>query len=280
MGLFSSFEITEMARGPKKHLKRLNAPKHWMLDKLGGIWAPRPSTGPHKLRECLPLCLILRNRLRYALTRAECIMIVMRRLVQIDHVVRTDINYPCGFMDVISIEKTNEFFRLLYDTRGRFYLNRLKKNNNVMKEANFKLCKVKKVGVAKKLQLEVILLNTAPRHLSLILLLPTAVQFDILIQISKLVIQFSLISKLEKLKGMFILSWEILPTLLRVKMLGELGSLFVLKSILVSSILSTLLRKKLKAVNHILSQLELRMSLLSARAIKLGSAFLNPKVLG
>jgi small subunit ribosomal protein S4e len=27
-----------MARGPKKHMKRLNAPKHWMLDKLGGTW--------------------------------------------------------------------------------------------------------------------------------------------------------------------------------------------------------------------------------------------------
>ena len=27
-----------MARGPKHHLKRLNAPKHWMLDKLGGTW--------------------------------------------------------------------------------------------------------------------------------------------------------------------------------------------------------------------------------------------------
>ena len=27
-----------MPRGPKKHLKRLNAPKHWMLDKLGGIF--------------------------------------------------------------------------------------------------------------------------------------------------------------------------------------------------------------------------------------------------
>lgn len=24
--------------GPKKHLKRLNAPKHWMLDKLSGIF--------------------------------------------------------------------------------------------------------------------------------------------------------------------------------------------------------------------------------------------------
>ena len=29
---------TTMARGPKKHMKRLNAPKHWMLDKLGGTW--------------------------------------------------------------------------------------------------------------------------------------------------------------------------------------------------------------------------------------------------
>lgn len=27
-----------MARGPKKHLKRLKAPKHWMLDKLGGVF--------------------------------------------------------------------------------------------------------------------------------------------------------------------------------------------------------------------------------------------------
>merc|ERR1712096_13103 len=56
------------ARGFKKHLKRLNAPKHWMLDKLSGVFAPRPTPGPHKLRECLPLCIFLRNRLHYALT--------------------------------------------------------------------------------------------------------------------------------------------------------------------------------------------------------------------
>lgn len=39
-----------MVRGPKKHLKRLNAPKHWMLDKLGGIfvsgaWGGAPALG-------------------------------------------------------------------------------------------------------------------------------------------------------------------------------------------------------------------------------------------
>ena len=39
-----------MARGPKKHMKRLATPKGWMLTKLGGIYATRPSQGPHKLR--------------------------------------------------------------------------------------------------------------------------------------------------------------------------------------------------------------------------------------
>merc|ERR1711975_109100 len=118
-----------MARGPKKHLKRLNAPKHWMLDKMGGVWAPRPSTGPHKLRECLPLILILRNRLKYALTKKEVQQILMQRLIKVDGKVRTDPNYPCGFMDVISIDKTDEHFRMLYDAKGRFVVHRLNHKN-------------------------------------------------------------------------------------------------------------------------------------------------------
>ena len=72
-----------MARGPKKHMKRLKAPKHWMLDKLSGVFAPRPSTGPHKMRESLPLLILLRNRLKYALTKKECMTILMNRLVKV-----------------------------------------------------------------------------------------------------------------------------------------------------------------------------------------------------
>jgi small subunit ribosomal protein S4e len=134
-----------MARGPRKHLKRLNAPKHWMLSKLGGIWAPRPAPGPHKLRECLPLSLILRNRLKYSLTRRETIMAVMRRAVQVDGKIRTEVNYPAGFMDVVSIPKTNEQFRLLYDVKGRFVLHRITKE-----EAQYKLCRVVRVAKGKK----------------------------------------------------------------------------------------------------------------------------------
>uniref|UniRef100_A0A5F9DVM8 Small ribosomal subunit protein eS4 n=1 Tax=Oryctolagus cuniculus TaxID=9986 RepID=A0A5F9DVM8_RABIT len=113
-----------MARGPKKHLKRVTAPKHWMLDKLTSVFAPRPSTGPHKLRECLPLIIFLRNRLKYALTGDEVKKICMQRFIKIDGKVRTDITYPAGFMDVISVDKTGENFRLIYDTKGRFAVHR------------------------------------------------------------------------------------------------------------------------------------------------------------
>jgi len=134
-----------MGKGPKKHLKRLVAPKSWLLAKLGGTWAPRPSTGPHKLRECLPLTIALRNKLKYALTRREVIMIVMRRLIEVDGKVRTDINYPAGFMDVVKITKTNEQYRLLYDVKGRWVLHTIKDD-----EVNFKLCRVQKLSKAKK----------------------------------------------------------------------------------------------------------------------------------
>jgi small subunit ribosomal protein S4e len=78
-------------------MKRIAAPSHWCLDKLGGIYAPRPSCGPHRIRECIPLILLLRNRLKYALTYNEAKMISMQRCVKIDSKVRTDTHFPCGF---------------------------------------------------------------------------------------------------------------------------------------------------------------------------------------
>jgi len=132
-------------RGPTKHLKRINAPKHWMLDKLGGIFAPKPTPGPHKTRECLPLILILRNRLKYALTGREAKAILMERFVKVDGKVRTDVCYPTGFMDVISIEKSDEYFRILYDSKGRMTVHRIS-----AEEASYKLCKVKDIKLGEK----------------------------------------------------------------------------------------------------------------------------------
>merc|ERR1711976_965085 len=117
MGLFflSSSNTTKvlMTRGPKKHLKRLNAPNHWMLDKLTGVWAPKPSPGPHKNRECIPMVILLRNRLKYALTRREVFLIAAQR-------------------------------NILIDGKGRFFIHRINEE-----EAKFKLCKVKDVAIGR-----------------------------------------------------------------------------------------------------------------------------------
>merc|ERR1719499_577973 len=83
---------------------------------------------------------MLRERLKYALTYRECKMIVMQRLIKVDGKVRTDMFYPAGFMDVVQIEKTKENFRLLYDTKSRFVLHKISKD-----EASYKLCRIKKV---------------------------------------------------------------------------------------------------------------------------------------
>jgi len=135
----------DMARGPKKHMSRLAAPKAWMLDKLGGAYAPKPSPGPHKQRECLPLSIFIRNRLKYALTGREVTLVVKQRLIKIDNKVRTDETYPAGFQDVISIEKSGEHFRLLYDVKGRFAIHRISEE-----EATYKLLKVRKVQLGAK----------------------------------------------------------------------------------------------------------------------------------
>jgi len=67
---------------------------------------------------------------------------VRQRLIKVDNKVRTDPTYPTGFMDVISIEKSNEHYRILYDVKGRFTVHKL-----TAEESKYKLLKVKRVAL-------------------------------------------------------------------------------------------------------------------------------------
>jgi small subunit ribosomal protein S4e len=122
-------------------MKRVAAPKMWYLGKLKGVYSTRPSPGPHRLRECIPLNVLLQYRLKYALTRAEAMKIVKDKegMIKVDGKIRRDPRFPLGHMDVVTIEKTNEHFRILMDVKGRFLPHRID-----AKEAGFKLCKVVK----------------------------------------------------------------------------------------------------------------------------------------
>jgi small subunit ribosomal protein S4e len=85
--------------------------------------------------------------LKYALTRKESQKIVRDRegMIKIDGKVRRDPRFPLGMMDVVTIEKTNENFRILLDTKGRFLPHRIDQ-----KEAGFKLCKVLRKRIGKE----------------------------------------------------------------------------------------------------------------------------------
>jgi len=110
-----------------------------MLDKLNGRYAPRPSCGPHRLRECIPLGILLKNRLKYAMTGNEVLKIVKDKegLIKVNNKVRRDPKFPLGFMDVVTIERTGECFRMLYDVKGRFMPHKID-----AKEAAYKLCRI------------------------------------------------------------------------------------------------------------------------------------------
>ena len=72
-------------------------------------------------------------------------MICMEKLVQVDGKVRTDPNFPAGFMDVIEMPKAADAFRLIYDTKGRFVLHRVSDA-----EKKFKLCRVNRSDMTQK----------------------------------------------------------------------------------------------------------------------------------
>ncbi|GKT32408.1 40S ribosomal protein S4 [Aduncisulcus paluster] len=107
------------------HLKRLNAPKHWMLDKMSGVWAPRPSSGPHNHREAGMIC--------------------RRRLVKVDGKIRTDPGFPAGFQDVVTLPKSGDSYRLVFDVKGRFRLHPID-----AAEQTKKLLRVKKTFLGPK----------------------------------------------------------------------------------------------------------------------------------
>jgi small subunit ribosomal protein S4e len=135
-----------MARGPKKHMKRITAPRSWMLSKLGGTYTVRPAQGPHKRRDSLPLQIVLRDKLKLAFNGTECYKILKQKegLVRVDKKIRRNPKFPIGFMDCVEIPKCGYAFRVLYDSKGRFKLVDVDLDKN---EQNFKICRVVKKSV-------------------------------------------------------------------------------------------------------------------------------------
>ncbi len=119
------------------HLKRLNAPRPWQIERKALEWAVKPSCGPHKLEESVPLLNVIRDYLSVADTGREAKRLISGRKILVDGKARRDYRFPCGLMDVITILPTNESYRVLIDPRG--ILRPVKIDEEM---AKWKLCRI------------------------------------------------------------------------------------------------------------------------------------------
>lgn len=131
-------------KGGSSGLKRKPAPRFWPVHRKEFTWVVKPSAGPHSLKNCLPLTIVLRDILGFAQTRKEAKTIVLQRKVSVDGKVRLEDNFPVGLMDVISILDLNKYFRVLPSKKG-LILHPISKE-----EASFKLCRIESKTIVKK----------------------------------------------------------------------------------------------------------------------------------
>ncbi|MEN2974588.1 MAG: 30S ribosomal protein S4e [Candidatus Caldarchaeales archaeon] len=95
------------------HLKRLASPPHLKIKVKEHVFTVAPSSGPHRKDECIPLLLLIRDYLGYAENAGEAKKIIKMGEIYVDGRIVRDYKYPLGLMDVVSIPKTGENYRIL-----------------------------------------------------------------------------------------------------------------------------------------------------------------------
>lgn len=116
-----------------KHLKRLAAPRTWVIPKKTHKWAVKPSVGGHPFKRSIPLALILRDILGYCDSYREARRIIGAGDVLLDGKVTKNFKRGVGIMDVISLPKINEHYRILLDSKGKMRTNKITKDKAKMK---------------------------------------------------------------------------------------------------------------------------------------------------
>ena len=120
-------------KGSRKHLKRYKAPKTWPIHPKEETWTVKPSAGPHAIEDCLSLMVVVRDILGIADNSREAKRIINSGDIVINGRSKKDYKFPVGFMDIISIPKNNEAYRVLLDNKNRLTLKRIVNDDDTVK---------------------------------------------------------------------------------------------------------------------------------------------------
>lgn len=128
-----------------KHLKRLASPRTWSIERKTSVWTVKPNAGKHKIEESLPLLVIIRDMLNYCDTLKEGKGILAKGEILIDGKKANDYKTAIGLMDVISVPKVEEYYRVLLDRRGILQVVKIKRE-----DSRWKLVRIENKTTVKK----------------------------------------------------------------------------------------------------------------------------------
>ncbi|MEA3430980.1 MAG: 30S ribosomal protein S4e [Nanoarchaeota archaeon] len=122
---------------PKKHLKRIAAPRTWPIKRKGIKFVARPLPGKHKLNLGMPINVVFSEILKITKTTKETEKILYHKEILVDGRKIKDKKALVGLMDVISIPLTKEYYRLIINEHGWISSTPID-----VKESKLKICKI------------------------------------------------------------------------------------------------------------------------------------------
>ncbi|MBT4539668.1 30S ribosomal protein S4e [Candidatus Woesearchaeota archaeon] len=129
----------------KNHLKRIAAPRTWVINRKERKYIVRPNPGAHSFDFGLPLGLLLRDAFKVAATMAEAKKLLHNNEILVDGKQRKNHRFIVGLFDVVTLPVLKKSFRIVLDNKGRVAVKEVSGT-----EAQQKLCKVVGKNVGKK----------------------------------------------------------------------------------------------------------------------------------
>ncbi len=103
----------------KNHLKRIAAPRSWLLDRKAETFTIRPRPSGHSFTKGIPLGIVLRDHLHLADTLTEVKKLLQRHSIEVDGQRRKDPHFFLGLFDVLAIPSLKKAYLVTYDLKGR-----------------------------------------------------------------------------------------------------------------------------------------------------------------
>jgi small subunit ribosomal protein S4e len=117
----------------KRHLKRINAPKTWKIQRRGIKFITKSNPGGMSKALTMSISSILKYELKLANSMKEVKHLVLSGEILVNGRKVSDYRYPLCFTDILSLPTLGKYYRLLIDTKGILKVVPISKEESTLK---------------------------------------------------------------------------------------------------------------------------------------------------